>query len=448
MKTLSDKYQLIKEGKMYKKDFLKEVKRKHPKLISNTTTYRDAIKILKNKKLINEMFLGISTPGSVGSPVGNNGGTDWFKVFKQNVVTEEEKPIKATLKKTDPQVVEIDEKGDVAQGFHAEIDKLNFNEVLDGYYYEMKQWKNKDKDKDQLLEMVKKNLEKNPLHYIEEGQFGEEGVGYTSEAPGLTPNTIKGKYISSGYGDPNKKKPEAGEPGTGYMLFKEGRVSLVNLLKEKDQVDYEDSPEKKAHYKGAEEDDAAHIAALEKDMKDDKKSDDKVKENKKPNIKARIKEIEKQGNIASLGAKITALEEEIQHRQDKLTMAENNDVLRDFINPVRVREMQKEIRALESQKGKYSKQYERLTNDGSKMTVVGEEYEKGISESKKKRIAERFTERDMDLASDIVDEMNKYYDDEVVFNAIDAVSLYLDRHPEHREHEIEIEQIADGVFGP
>ena len=110
--------------------------------------------------------------------------------------------------------------------------------------------------------------------------------------------------------------------------------------------------------------------------------------------------------------------------------------------------MQKEIRALESQKGKYSKQYERLTNDGSKMTVVGEEYEKEISESKKKSLAEEFTENDMDLASDIVDEMNKYYDDEIVFNTIDAVNLYLDRHPEHRDHEIEIEQIADGVFGP
>ena len=98
--------------------------------------------------------------------------------------------------------------------------------------------------------------------------------------------------------------------------------------------------------------------------------------------------------------------------------------------------------------GLYSKQYEKLTNDGSKMTVVGEEYEKGIAESKKKSLAEEFTENDMDLASDIVDEMNYYYDDEIVFNAIDAVNLYLQNHPEHREYEIEIEQIADGVFGP
>lgn len=385
MKTLSDKYKLIKEGKMSRKDFLREAKRTHPKLISNTTNYRDAVKILKSKKLINEMFLGMVTHKPVGSPIGktSSGETDWFKIFKNNVVTEEEKPIKAELKKTDKDVVELDEKGDVAQGFHAEIDKLNFNEVLDGYYYEMKQYKNKDKTKDQLLEMVKKNLEKNPLHYIEEGQFGEEGVGYTEDAPALKPTQVTGKYVSSGYGDSSKKDMEKGESGTGFIPLKENRVNLIDILKEKyfdDQVDYEDPKERVKHDKGAEKDTESQIDALKKDLQYDKEDEEKnkedvKKENKKPNIKARIKEIEKQGNIASLGAKISALEEEIQSRQDKLTMAENNDVLRDFINPVRVREMQKEIRALESQKTKYSKQYEKLTNDGSKMTVVGEEYD-------------------------------------------------------------------------
>ena len=47
MKTLSDKYKLIQEGKYNKRDFLREAKRTHPKLISNTTNYRNAVKILK-----------------------------------------------------------------------------------------------------------------------------------------------------------------------------------------------------------------------------------------------------------------------------------------------------------------------------------------------------------------------------------------------------------------
>ena len=141
-----------------------EAKKNHPRLISNTTNYRDAIKILKNKKLINEMFLGISTPKSLGNPISRDGGTDWFKVFRSNVVTEEEKPIKANLKKTDKDVVELDEKGKASEGFNSEIDKLNFNEVLTGYYCEMKEHKNQSKTKDELLEIVKKILKK--IHYI------------------------------------------------------------------------------------------------------------------------------------------------------------------------------------------------------------------------------------------------------------------------------------------
>ena len=73
---------------------------------------------------------------------------------------------------------------------------------------------------------------------------------------------------------------------------------------------------------------------------------------------------------------------------------------------------------------------------------------RALPNQKKKSLAERFTENDMDLASDIVDEINYYYDNEIVFNTIDAVNLYLKNHPEHSEYEIEIEQIADGVFGP
>ena len=57
MKTLSDKYKLIKEGKMSRKDFLREAKRTHPKLISNTTrtyVFRNHLK----DKLVKEFSLG------------------------------------------------------------------------------------------------------------------------------------------------------------------------------------------------------------------------------------------------------------------------------------------------------------------------------------------------------------------------------------------------------
>jgi hypothetical protein len=61
MKTLQEKYNLIKEGKGDKALFLKEAKRTFPHLISNLNNFSDTEKILKNKSIINEEFGGVIT---------------------------------------------------------------------------------------------------------------------------------------------------------------------------------------------------------------------------------------------------------------------------------------------------------------------------------------------------------------------------------------------------
>ena len=82
------------------------------------------------------------------------------------------------------------------------IDNQSGEEFLTGFYAEMQKSENKDKSVGELKNIVKKNLAKNELYYVENGQFGLDGVGYTKDAPGLG-DTIepKGKYKSSGYGD-------------------------------------------------------------------------------------------------------------------------------------------------------------------------------------------------------------------------------------------------------
>ena len=58
------------------------------------------------------------------------------------------------------------------------------------------------KDVEELRAIVAKNLAKDINFYVKDGQFGEKGVGYTTEVPGLgTPKEPKGKHKSSGYGD-------------------------------------------------------------------------------------------------------------------------------------------------------------------------------------------------------------------------------------------------------
>jgi hypothetical protein len=77
-----------------------------------------------------------------------------------------------------------------------------FDQIMMGYYAEMKDPKNADKTMQQLKDIVFKNLAKDPIYYTKDGQFGIKDLGYATEHPGLgTPKEAKGKYKSSGYGD-------------------------------------------------------------------------------------------------------------------------------------------------------------------------------------------------------------------------------------------------------
>ncbi len=59
----------------------------------------------------------------------------------------------------------------------------------------------------QLKDIVFKNLEKDPIYYTKNGQFGVKDLGYVVDAPGLgEPKEAKGKYKSSGYGDLNESQ--------------------------------------------------------------------------------------------------------------------------------------------------------------------------------------------------------------------------------------------------
>jgi hypothetical protein len=82
---------------------------------------------------------------------------------------------------------------------------LIFDQIMTGYYTEMKDPKNADKTMQELKDMVFKNLQKDPIFYTKEGQFGVKGLGYSVDHPGLgEPKEPKGKYKASGYGDLNE----------------------------------------------------------------------------------------------------------------------------------------------------------------------------------------------------------------------------------------------------
>jgi hypothetical protein len=54
MKSIFDQYKALNEGTLGQAQFLRNVKMALPKFISNTTTFKDAVKILKSKGIITE----------------------------------------------------------------------------------------------------------------------------------------------------------------------------------------------------------------------------------------------------------------------------------------------------------------------------------------------------------------------------------------------------------
>jgi hypothetical protein len=95
-----------------------------------------------------------------------------------------------------------------------------------------------------------------------------------------------------------------------------------------------------------------------------------LSEAKRPNISSEIKEIEKSNEALALEAKIKAIDEAIEKRQSKLSIAESEE-LAEMIDPKMVKTLQKEIKELEKYKAKASKLYEKLT--GSKKQEVIDE---------------------------------------------------------------------------
>jgi hypothetical protein len=54
MKSIFDQYKALNEGTLSESQFLRNVKMAFPKFISNSTSFKDAVRILKNKSIISE----------------------------------------------------------------------------------------------------------------------------------------------------------------------------------------------------------------------------------------------------------------------------------------------------------------------------------------------------------------------------------------------------------
>ena len=349
MKTLQEQYNLLKEGKGHKDVFLKSARRLFPEFISNITSYNDTVTILKQKSILSEGVGGVVTQKSA------NPFTNWKNYLNEEAKAVEKDPTK--------EVVDMETRGYDYKD-PKNIDNVYGQAFLVGYYAEMKDPKNANKTVDQLKEMVAKNLAKDSTYYTTNQAFGIKGIGYSEDHPGLGPTKeVKGKYASSGM-EPVKIKEEMikltdllKEGIGGYVDIRPmGLGNTYSVTEAEDQEEeYVGDDEKYEYEKGKE--------AGEKEEKA------KVK---KEGLEHRLKEIEAAGNVAALEAKMNAIDEEMAAREGKLAMVQENDAIAEFINPARIKEIQREIKALEGARKKYGKMYEKMSGKEYTKQVVDE----------------------------------------------------------------------------
>jgi len=199
-KTLQDQYLLIKEGKGHKGVFLTEAKREFPQYVRNAATFDEAVASLKTKNIISENVISVM-PAIMNRPKKEAYETAFEAFLAEAKKKNEDEKVKAEEKKVSKPVEE-----DLAHNYNNSDEKnpdnMIFDQIMMGYYAEMKDPKNADKTMQELKDIVFKNLSKNQIYYTENAQFGVKDLGYSVDHPGLgEPKEVKGKYKSSGYGD-------------------------------------------------------------------------------------------------------------------------------------------------------------------------------------------------------------------------------------------------------
>jgi predicted HicB family RNase H-like nuclease len=253
---------------------------------------------------------------------------------------------KATEKKTTKEVDELNTKGWDYQDPKL-FNNINPDQLLNGVAIEIR--KDNSMPLEKAMEIVVKQLGKDPMYYIENAAFGVEGIGYTDDAVALTPKEIKGKYKSSGYGDlkeaimNNSEKLKelleeavAGVPSIGNPFADRKpeayETKFEAYLAENARTDAEEEG-----YKDGMKDEKAD---LKKEAKKEAKKEGRM------GMKDVMKEAKRLGEMAKKQVEAKIYERAIEERKSAL-MVNEDESISEFINQSAIQSVQKEVALLE-----------------------------------------------------------------------------------------------------
>jgi len=292
---------------------------------------------------------------------------------------EEDEKIKAEAKKVDKTVENVDSHN---YDYKAEnINNVNAQEVLTGIQCEINY--NKELTLDEAKELAVKNLSKDPLHYVKEGQFGIKGLGYTEAKT----QKADGKHAYSGYseklkdgstemqvvkesinesfgqvvtsGNPNSLAAQSGNIIRQMMAEKEETpLPMDEMEDEGTAVSYSDTTMEakgKDHDGDGDVDSDDYMAAKDKAIKAAK-----AKKPKKESIDTKLAEIGKAGDVTKMEAQLEFLSNYISEKSDRVNSISEDENLSELVDKKKMKDMQREIKLLEKRKSKMEKMYEKM----------------------------------------------------------------------------------------
>jgi len=280
------------------------------------------------------------------------------------------------------------------------VNNVNAQELLSGVQLEINY--NKELSLDEAMELAVKNLAKDPLHYVKEGQFGIKGLGYKESRQQQSDGET---YGGSGFSEKLK------EGGDSMVPVKESEITLKELIKESlGQVMTTGNPNSYAAQSGAiinqmmaekeeaklpmdeTEDEGTAVsyseardkaveasqdkAGMEEEARPDypdvdgdgdtkepmaKAAKDKkaMKKPKKESIDTKLAEIGKEAEEVKMEAQLDFLHDHIQEKVDRVNSINEDENLSELIDKSKMKMMQKEIKELERKQMKMEKIYEK-----------------------------------------------------------------------------------------
>ena len=261
------------------------------------------------------------------------------------------------------------------------INNVNAQEVLSGVQLEINY--NKELSLDEAMELAVKNLAKDPLHYVKEGQFGVKGLGYTEAKTQKT----DGKHAYSGYseklkdsdntmelvkeskelvleafgqvvtsGNPNSLAAQSGNIIRQMMAEKEEekKLPMDEMEDEGTAVSYSDTTSEAAKPDFADIDgDGDKKESMKKAAKD------KKKKMKKESIDSKLAEIGKEAEKVKMEAQLDFLHDHIDEKVNRVNSIQEDENLSELIDKSKMKQMQREIKDLERRKAKMERIYEK-----------------------------------------------------------------------------------------